>query len=71
MLIRHRITIPAKQDAVDTQEVRTILEFGLKTLDAVGTLSLMSQRGRHALYKFLQVFDSLSRLQIQHLLVQN
>jgi hypothetical protein len=60
MLILQRGDPPVSVSAVSLQVAREALDFGLQTLGTVGRVSLMSRRGRHALQKFLQVFDSLS-----------
>ncbi|KIW04384.1 uncharacterized protein PV09_04668 [Verruconis gallopava] len=66
MLILYRVSFSAHITSIDTSMVRKTLEFGLEVLGAVGQQSLMSLRGRHALHKFLHVFDSLTSTTEQH-----
>jgi hypothetical protein len=66
MLLLQRGGILPNNNSVTLPKARTALEFGLETLGAVGRLSLMSRRGRHALQKFLHVFDSLSITAYNH-----
>jgi hypothetical protein len=60
MLILKRGDFSPGEKAISLTAVRDALESGLVTLGDVGRLSLMSRRGRRALQRFLQVFDSLS-----------
>ncbi|KAL2292562.1 hypothetical protein FJTKL_09510 [Diaporthe vaccinii] len=53
-----------KQNAAEvglrTEEVRTLLNDGLESLRLVGHTSLMSQKARKCLLRFLDVFDSMT-----------
>lgn len=44
----------------DTGEVRKLLDDSLETLRLIGRKSLMSQKARRCLLRFLDVFDSMS-----------
>lgn len=53
-----------KQNAAEvglrTEEVRTLLNDSLESLRLLGATSLMSQKARKCLLRFLDVFDSMS-----------
>lgn len=53
---------------IQATDVRTSLDFGLETLQAVKRTSLMSQKAGNCLKGFLRAYDSLSTL-ILHLLL--
>lgn len=45
---------------LDKEEVRTLLNDSLDSLRVIGCTSLMSQKARTCLLRFLNVFDSMS-----------
>lgn len=55
----HNATLSA--GGIEIGDVRSSLDYGLKTLKAVERTSLMSRKAGHCLKGFLRIFDSLSK----------
>lgn len=49
------------QAGVRTEEVRLLLNDSLESLRLIGRQSLMSEKARKCLLRFLDVFDSMSK----------
>ena len=50
----------AAEEGLRTEEVRSLLDASLDSLRDIGRPSLMSQKARNCLLRFLDVFDSMS-----------